>query len=106
MMLFRVYKKYGKDSTVRYDEKFIVAQGKQLAINKWLKINRNNIEGWHIVAEEICNRDEIIPTVDPIKEFTTITIENEIQEDFPVLFGQFSEEIARGLMNSNKKSKK
>jgi len=50
------------------DEKFIIAFNKKEAIVKYYEITCTS-EHYHVIAEMICERDVIIPTLEPLKEF-------------------------------------
>lgn len=63
MKLYKVYHEHHQYSHIRY----IVATTQGKAISKHEQV----VDNWQnnkIVAEYICNRDEIIPTVEPSKE--------------------------------------
>jgi hypothetical protein len=66
MMLYKITGSIFKDGATK-TIKFILAVSEKKAIEKYLTLN--NVDSRYIVAEVVCRRDEIIPTIEPQIEF-------------------------------------
>ena len=70
MILFKV--DYIKDNGCAsgINQRFIIAPCRDTAVKKFLEIPRINSPSYMMIRTwEICKRDDIIPTLEPIKEF-------------------------------------
>tara|TARA_R110000744_G_scaffold350772_1_gene456484 strand:+ start:1341 stop:1547 length:207 start_codon:yes stop_codon:yes gene_type:complete len=67
MKLFKVVG--GLGSTGYTEEMYIIAKYKADAITEFVSRAGNFIN--NIKSEELCERDKIIPTLEPLKEFST-----------------------------------
>jgi len=63
-----LYKVYSKNASFDFSNQFIVAEEPKKAIKKYLEITKSEVYHNDIQVEFICKRDDIIPTIEQIKE--------------------------------------
>jgi len=66
MYLYKVVGKEKIESISAYDVRYIIAESVEAAISKYKTLP--NLYNEMITATPLCKRDEIIPTIEPIKE--------------------------------------
>ena len=64
----KLYKVYKEGDRRYYDIKFILAINKKEAIKKYYELIVVE-DVWDVKGEYICDRDDMVPTIEPIKEF-------------------------------------